>query len=79
MGAESGSDITRLLRKVPADDRAALDALVPVVYEERGLKLEECADALGVSLATVKNDLSFGRAWLARELGPHSGAAGMVS
>ncbi len=198
MGAESGSDITRLLSKVPADDRAALDALVPVVYEELrrtahnrlraqrpdhtlnttalvheayvklvdvdhasgqdrahflaaaslamrhvlvdhararnakkrgggwvqveldpdalplteeyaeaveeldgalsrlaeqsprtaklleqryfgGLKLEECADALGVSLATVKNDLSFGRAWLARELGPRSGAAGMVS
>ncbi len=44
-----------------------------------GLKLEECSEALGVSLATVKNDLSFGRAWLARELGPHSGAAGMVS
>ncbi len=44
-----------------------------------GLKLEECAEALGVSLATVKNDLSFGRAWLARELGPHSGAAGTAS
>lgn len=44
-----------------------------------GLKLEECAEALGVSLATVKNDLSFGRAWLARELGPQGGAAGMAS
>jgi RNA polymerase sigma factor (TIGR02999 family) len=44
-----------------------------------GLKLEECAEALGVSLATVKNDLRLGRAWLARELGPQSGAAGMVS
>jgi predicted DNA-binding protein YlxM (UPF0122 family) len=33
-----------------------------------GLKLEECAEALGVSLATVKNDLKLGRAWLAREL-----------
>ncbi len=44
-----------------------------------GLKLEECAETLSVSLATVKNDLSFGRAWLARELGPHSGAAGMAS
>ena len=44
-----------------------------------GLKLEECAEVLGVSLATVKNDLRLGRAWLARELGPQSGAAGMVS
>ncbi len=44
-----------------------------------GLKLEECAEALGVSLATVKNDLRLGRAWLARELGPQSGAAGLVS
>ncbi|MEJ2342966.1 MAG: ECF-type sigma factor [Gemmatimonadales bacterium] len=35
-----------------------------------GLKLEECAEALGVSLATVKNDLKLGRAWLARELKP---------
>lgn len=198
MGAESGSDIARLLREVTADDRAAFDALVPLVYgqlrrmahnrlrgerpnhtlnttalvheayldlvdadhgswQDRahllaaasrvmrhvlvdhararnakkrgggwvqvelepdalplteeyaeaveeldgalerlaelsprkakllelryfgGLKLEECAQALGVSLATVKNDLKLGRAWLARELGPQSGAAGMVS
>jgi len=198
VGAESSSDIARLLRKVSADDRAALDALVPLVYgqlrrmahnrlrgerpdhtlnttalvheaylelvdadqgswqdrahllaaasrvmrhvlvdhararnakkrsggwvqveldpdalplteeyaeaveeldgaleslaelsprkakllEQRyfgGLKLEECAEALGVSLATVKNDLRLGRAWLARELGPQSGAAGIVS
>jgi RNA polymerase sigma factor (TIGR02999 family) len=39
-----------------------------------GLKLEECAEALGVSLATVKNDLRLGRAWLARELVPRRGA-----
>jgi len=44
-----------------------------------GLKLEECAEALGVSLATVKNDLRLGRAWLARELRPQSGAAGLAS
>ncbi len=49
------------------------------VLEQRyfgGLKLEECAEALGVSLATVKNDLRLGRAWLARELAPQSNAAG---
>ena len=44
-----------------------------------GLKLEECAEALGVSLATVKNDLRLGRAWLARELGPQRRAAGAAS
>ena len=32
-----------------------------------GLKLEECAEVLGVSLATVTNDLRLGRAWLARQ------------
>ena len=34
-----------------------------------GLSLEETAEALGVSLATVKRDLRLARAWLARELG----------
>jgi len=33
-----------------------------------GLKLEECAEVLGVSLSTVKNELQLARAWLAREL-----------
>jgi RNA polymerase sigma factor (TIGR02999 family) len=33
-----------------------------------GLKLQECAEALGVSLTTVKNELQLARAWLAREL-----------
>jgi RNA polymerase sigma factor (TIGR02999 family) len=52
------------------------------VMEQRyfgGLKLEECAEVLGVSLATVKRDLRLGRAWLARELRSQSGAAGMTS
>ena len=53
-----------------------LEALSPrkaQILEQRyfgGLKLEECAEALGVSLATVKNDLKMARAWLARELRP---------
>ncbi|MDX1395162.1 MAG: ECF-type sigma factor [Gemmatimonadota bacterium] len=34
-----------------------------------GLSLEETADAVGVSLATVKRELRFARAWLAAELG----------
>jgi len=35
-----------------------------------GLSLEETADALGVSLATVKRELRLVHAWLATELGP---------
>ena len=34
-----------------------------------GLSLEDAADALGVSLATVKRELRSARAWLAAELG----------
>ena len=33
-----------------------------------GLSLEEAAEVLGVSLATVKRDWVFARAWLQREL-----------
>ena len=38
-----------------------------------GLKLQECAEVLGVSIGTVKNDLRFARAWLARELASQAG------
>ena len=33
-----------------------------------GLQLEEIAEALGISLATVKRDLALGEAWLRRAL-----------
>jgi RNA polymerase sigma factor (TIGR02999 family) len=42
------------------------------ILEQRffgGLTLEECAEALGISLTTVKRDLRTARAWLAQELG----------
>lgn len=42
------------------------------ILEQRffgGLELRECAEALGVSLTTVKRELRTARAWLARELG----------
>lgn len=38
-----------------------------------GLTLKECAEVLGVSVSTVKNDLRFARAWLTRELGAEGG------
>jgi RNA polymerase sigma factor (TIGR02999 family) len=43
------------------------------ILEQRyfgGLSLEEVAEALDVSLATVKRELRAARAWLAAELGP---------
>ena len=61
---------------------AALSPRKAKLLEQRyfgGLKLEECAEVLGVSLATVKNDLRLGRAWLANELGPRRRAAGTAS
>jgi RNA polymerase sigma-70 factor, ECF subfamily len=47
-----------------------------------GLSVEETAAGLGVSLATIKRDLRFGQAWLARVLmqnGDHEHAAGATA
>lgn len=49
----------------------ALDARQSRLLEQRyfgGLSLEETAEALGVSLATVKRELRSARAWLATEM-----------
>lgn len=48
----------------------AIDARVSRVLEQHyfgGLTLQETAEALGVSLATVKRDLQYARAWLATQ------------
>ena len=50
----------------------AVDTRQSQILEQRyfgGLSLEETAEAVGVSLATVKRDLRFARAWLAVEIG----------
>jgi RNA polymerase sigma factor (TIGR02999 family) len=50
----------------------AVDPRQSRIVEQRyfgGLSLEETAEAVGVSLATVKRELRFARAWLAVELG----------
>ena len=50
----------------------AIDPRQGQIVEHRyfgGLSLEETADAVGVSLATVKRELRFAHAWLAVELG----------
>lgn len=68
------------VRAIEELDRALtrLDTVSPrrsKLLEQRyfgGLKLEECAEALGVSLTTVKRELRSARAWLVRELSPES-------
>jgi RNA polymerase sigma factor (TIGR02999 family) len=50
----------------------AVDSRQSQILEQRyfgGLSLEETAEAVGVSLATVKRELRFARAWLAVEIG----------
>jgi RNA polymerase sigma factor (TIGR02999 family) len=57
----------------------ALDPRQGQIVEQRyfgGLSLEETADAIGVSLATVKRELRFAHAWLAAELRKTDGASG---
>jgi RNA polymerase sigma factor (TIGR02999 family) len=57
----------------------ALDPRQGRIVEQRyfgGMLLEETAEALGVSLATVKRELRFAHAWLAVELGAGESAAG---
>jgi RNA polymerase sigma factor (TIGR02999 family) len=54
----------------------ALDPRQGQIIEQRyfgGLTLEETAEAIGVSLATVKRELRFAHAWLATELGGSGG------
>jgi RNA polymerase sigma factor (TIGR02999 family) len=51
----------------------AIDSRQVQIVEQRyfgGLTLEETAEAIGVSLATVKRELRFAHAWLAAALGP---------
>ena len=59
----------------------ALDALERIDAQQRqivelryfgGLSIEETAQVLGVSPATVKRDWRMARAWLHRELSPHA-------
>ena len=64
--AEALTDLDDALRRLEQ-----IDARQAEILEQRffgGLSLEETAEAVGVSLATVKRDLRFARAWLAAEL-----------
>lgn len=65
-GADTVAELDDALQKL-----ARIDERQSVILEQRyfgGLSLEETAEAVGVSLATVKRELRFARAWLAAEL-----------
>jgi RNA polymerase sigma factor (TIGR02999 family) len=58
------------------DELEAIDERQARVVECRffgGLSLDETAEALGISAATVSRDWTFARAWLHRAIGPISG------
>jgi RNA polymerase sigma factor (TIGR02999 family) len=64
--AESITELDGALERLEA-----IDARQSRILEQRyfgGLSLEETAEAVGVSLATVKRELRFARAWLAVQL-----------
>ena len=66
--AEALADLDDALKRLEV-----LDARQAQVVEQRyfgGLSLAEIAEAVGVSLATVKRELRFAQAWLAAELAP---------
>jgi RNA polymerase sigma factor (TIGR02999 family) len=71
--ASSDADPVDVLALHDALDRlAALDAQQAKVVELRyfgGMSIDETAEALGISAATVKREWAVARAWLARELG----------
>ena len=55
-------DLDRALDGLAADHPRAAEAVALRAFA--GLELGELAEALDISLATVKRDLAFGRAWL---------------
>lgn len=59
-------DLDRALETLAADHARAAEAVMLRAFG--GLDLDELAQTLNVSLATVKRDLAFGRAWLSAEL-----------
>jgi len=71
--ADAFAELDEALRRLEA-----IDPRQGQIVEQRyfgGSTLEEIAEAIGVSLATVKRELRFAHAWLAAELGATGGAA----
>ena len=71
LAAPAGSEVDLVALDAALEKLAALDARQAKVVELRyfgGLSVEEAADVLDVSPATVKRDWTLARAWLKREL-----------
>ncbi|MEJ2483326.1 MAG: ECF-type sigma factor [Gemmatimonadota bacterium] len=66
LSAEALIDLDRALDRLAA--RSERQARVVECRFFAGLSVEETAEALGISVATVKRDWQFARAWLNREL-----------
>jgi RNA polymerase sigma factor (TIGR02999 family) len=69
--ADALADLDDALRRLEA-----IDPRQGQIVEQRyfgGLSLEETAEVMGVSLATVKRELRFAHAWLAAALGAATG------
>jgi len=74
--AQSGADLVALDQAL--NDLARLDERQSRVVEMRffgGLKLEEIAEVLKVSVGTVRRDWSMARAWLHKELSRATGGS----
>jgi RNA polymerase sigma factor (TIGR02999 family) len=70
--AAADSEVDLLSLDAALDRLAALDAGQARIVELRyfgGLSIEETAEAMGISPATVKRHWAVARAWLAKELG----------
>jgi len=69
---DAGSDLDVLALHDALERLAALEPAQARVVELRyfgGMNIDETADALGISAATVKREWAVARAWLRRELG----------
>jgi RNA polymerase sigma-70 factor (ECF subfamily) len=84
-------DETAIFSQAKADDLVFLDELLNRLatldpQQERivemrffaGLTVEETADLMGISTATVKRDWAMAKAWLARELGSSRGCSAAI-
>jgi RNA polymerase sigma factor (TIGR02999 family) len=60
-------DVDRALERLAARDREKAEVVELRFFG--GLTVEETAEVLGISTATVKRHWSFAKAWLAREVG----------
>lgn len=71
---ESLLALDEALDRLTAYDKRKADVVMMRYFA--GLSIEETAAALGVSAATVKNEWTFARAWLHREISKGDTAAG---